>query len=193
MKQNHIILFLCAFVHTYLHPLTFNITLAEWAQIDIQISKQPTNSTNFTYFNPIQPMSSNIFARYSLYSQTPTLIHLWQSLGSNPLDIFSTPSSRIKIPLKRGNPYSIILTEDEIRALAGDVSQIFVCIVQRTYGFIPATQTTFFYKFNTLGEDYIPLNAVVNIAADGFIAPSQFNKVPERLRSQYPEAHAIIS
>jgi hypothetical protein len=176
--------------------ITLNVALAVHAQIDIQISKAPPLALPIAVMNIFD---TNTVARYSLLVQPDGVILLWQRLyddrpiSTEPFDGFIRPEMHWSIPTQTSNPVAIQLTPQRIEELVGTVSQLFITVKQRVYAYSFEHNNIIFSHGSFLKQDFIGLNAVVDIQASGLISPSQFGQLPAEIQSQYGMAFGSAS
>lgn len=178
---------------TYLQGITFDISLANLAEIDIVISKNAMlpESMASEFFNT----TSRVIAGYSFLLNSDNTISLWQRLYSGTaLNTFLLPANRLILPLQQNNPFFIELTLEQIQKITEEeASQVWVRIRQRTYEWNSEINGLQFFEYNVLADNIYPVNASICLNASGVVAPEKLDTIPIALRNTYTVACGSVS
>lgn len=173
--------------------ITFNISLATKAEIEIYISQKVPEF--FSVECPIRVDTAQTIAQYALLITSQQKILLWQKLDDiKGFDVFIKPRDFFIMPSRHDNPFSITLSTDQIKQIVDkSLDQVYVLIRQRTYMYNGDTQRISFFAYAILKQAFMPVNTTVSIQASGIIAPSKFNDVPNFLKPFFPIASGSVS
>jgi hypothetical protein len=171
------------------YSLVLNTALAQYAEIDIIVSQQE-QATPFLS-GPIVTDNSHTIARYSFYLKSNNDIALWQKIyAPNTLNFFIKPESRVSMATLMENPFSLILSEQDLRFITGlTLTQVYVVVRQRLFFYDPSRPGLVLCDYAYLHKGFVPANAVVDTAASGTIAPGFMGTVPSG--QDYQEAQGV--
>lgn len=177
----------------YLQGITFNISLANLADLDIAVAKNPISSMPIgsEFMNP----ALGTVAHYSFMLNSNGSVSLWHALFHPALAMtFLMPENRINLSLLETNPFTLELLEEEIALiLREEVSEVYVRVRQRTYAWNSKTNRPQLYSYNLLKNDLYSVNAVITINASGLIDPTKLATVPPNLTDIYTVAFGIVT